>query len=697
LETAARFKVLDRNLIPPYEKGGKYRYDCSDDECDTWANLFGYDESNPWRFKFAIDLVSLSLNDISVTLGDLRDNSAWQEFVKCLRIQPKAVSREKRAVPRWWKKTAFSLVAVSIVVAITAVIWNSYIRPVPPTAKLELSDKLSIAVLPFVNMSGDPQQEYFSDGITDDLITDLSKISGLFVIARNSTFTYKGKSVKAPQIAKELGVRYVLEGSVRKAGEKFRINAQLIDATTGHHLWAERYDGNLGDIFDLQDRFTQKIASALAVKLTADDESLLARKGTDNIEAYDAYLQGLEHQHRDTRDNLVKAVSSFKRAIELDPEYPEAHAALSLAYQHIVGRAWEEDLGWKDARSLAQKHLQIAMKNPTPLAHRMYSRALLYYKHKHEESIAEAERALALNPNDSDNNWSLARALSFSGRHAEAIKLYEKAMRLNPYYPAWYPYHLGVAQYCLERYEDAATSQERAFRVNPNTSAWWLAAAYAQLGREEEAADVLAKYIKKRKWNYGTPVETTFKYWPFKDPIDLERFADGLLKAGLPRPWNPVYRRHYKEALAEAERALSMTPDNAETQLTMGETLILVGRSSEAVSFIKKAMELNPNYPPFYLHLLGLAHFCLEQYDQALVSLKTHNQRDPKENKWLLAATYAHIGRDQEASEVLQNYMKKLKFTGFTVQSVLKCANYAFKDPKDTERFAEGLLKAGLK
>ena len=152
-----------------------------------------------------------------------------------------------------------------------------------------------------------------------------------------------------------------------------------------------------------------------------------------------------------------------------------------------------------------------------------------------------------------------------------------------------------------------------------------------------------------------------------------------------------------KEALAEAERALSMTPDNAETQLTMGETLILVGRSSEAVSFIKKAMELNPNYSPFYLHLLGLAHFCLEQYDQALVSLKTHNQRDPKENKWLLAATYAHIGRDQEASEVLQNYMKKLKFTGFTVQSVLKCANYAFKDPKDTERFAEGLLKAGLK
>jgi hypothetical protein len=196
LETGTLFKVLDRNLIPPYEKGGKYRYDCSDDECDLWANLFGYDESNPWRFKFAIDSASLSLNDISVILGDMRGNSAWQEFVKRLKLQPKTVSREKGAVPKLWKKVAFSLIAVSIIVAVTTVIWYSYMRPASPTAELELADKLSIAVLPFVNMSGDPKQEYFSDGITDDLITDLSKISSLFVIARNSTFTYKEKSWK---------------------------------------------------------------------------------------------------------------------------------------------------------------------------------------------------------------------------------------------------------------------------------------------------------------------------------------------------------------------------------------------------------------------------------------------------------------------------------------------------------------------
>ena len=175
-------------------------------------------------------------------------------------------------------------------------------------------------------------------------------------------------------MAEDLGVRYVLEGSVRRAGEKVRINAQLVDATTGHHLWAERLDGQLGDIFALQDRFTQKIVAALAVKLTADDESLLACRGTDNVEAYDAYLRGLEHQRRNTRDDLAKAVEYLKKAIELDPDFAQAHAYLAYSYHHVVTRRWEVDLGWTDARSLRRKHLQIAMENPTPLALRISDR-----------------------------------------------------------------------------------------------------------------------------------------------------------------------------------------------------------------------------------------------------------------------------------------------------------------------------------
>jgi len=200
---------------------------------------------------------------------------------------------------------------------------------------LPLPDKPSIAVLPFTNMSGDPEQEYFSDGITEDLITDLSKISGLFVIARNSTFSYKGQQVKVRQVAEELGVRYVLEGSVRRAGSQVRINAQLIDATTGGHLWADRYDGTLEDIFGLQDRVTQQIVAALAVELTDEEEAQQGRHDTENASAHDAYLQGWAHYKLLTPESLAKAVPFFEEAIRLDPSYAKAHAALASVYWDV--------------------------------------------------------------------------------------------------------------------------------------------------------------------------------------------------------------------------------------------------------------------------------------------------------------------------------------------------------------------------
>jgi TolB-like protein/Flp pilus assembly protein TadD len=698
LESGALFKVLDRNLISPYEKGGKYRYDCSDDECDTWANFFGYDESNPWRFKFAIDSVSLSLNDISVILGDLRDNSAWQEFVKSLKIQPKAVSREKRAVPRWWKKAAFVLVAVSILVAVTSVIWNSYMRPVLPTAELELSDKLSIAVLPFVNMSDDPKQEYFSDGISDDLITSLSKISGLFVIARNSTFTYKGKSVKVQQIAKELGVRYLLEGSVRKEGEQVRINAQLIDATTGHHLWADRYDGKIGDIFAVQDKFTRKIVSALAVQLTAREEESVTQKYTDSVAAYEAYMQGSEHLFRMTQEDLAKAVPFFEKAIEIDPDFGQAFTRFASVYQASLVTGWYRELGWSKARALRDKYLKIAMKNPTAEAHGMLSN-IYTYKRQYKEAVAEAERAIALDPNSSQINFFMGVALIFAGRSAEAEDFLKRTMRLDPHYPVNRLHFLGLAQFSLGQFGEALTTLEGAHVRKPKFGEWPLWVTYAHLGREQEAADLTTKYMKGRGiHNRRSAAEKFLKYFPFKDSTGEERFLDGLIKVGMPRPWNPSYRGHYQEANAKAKQAIVTNPNDTEAQFSMGETLLFTGRFTEATEYIKRAMTLDPKHPPFYYWYLSLAQFCQGQFEEAAVSLEKCYKGYPAESKWLLAAIYAQLGRQQEAEEVLKKYMKTRGLEHFTVEKVLKYDGYhAFKDPKDVELLAEGLRKAGLK
>ena len=227
---------------------------------------------------------------------------------------------------------------VALVITISFVAWHFYIRrPSVEPASVEkmaypLPKKPSIAVLPFNNLSREPEQEYFCDGMTEDLITDLSKISGIFVIARNSTFAYKEKPAKIRQVAEELGVRYVLEGSVRKADKQIRINAQLIDAVTGHHLWADRYDGNLDNVFALQDKITQKIIGALAVKLTANEKKQISFRGTDNIDAYDALLQGWDYYLRSTPDAFRQAIPFFEKAVELDPNYGVAYAALALTY-----------------------------------------------------------------------------------------------------------------------------------------------------------------------------------------------------------------------------------------------------------------------------------------------------------------------------------------------------------------------------
>jgi adenylate cyclase len=395
---------------------------------------------------------------------------------------------------------------------------------------LPLPDKPSIVVLPFVNMSEDPQQDYFSDGITEDLTTALSQIASLFVIARNSAFTYKGKAVKVQDIGRELGVQYVLEGSVRKANDRVRITAQLVDAPTDAHLWAERYDRPLKDIFALQDEIVQKIVTTLKLQLTLWGQGIVVRKTTNNLEAYDFYLRGVEYFYRLTKEANLQARQMFEKAVELDPQYAEAYARLSWTHSREWIYQWVQDpQTLEQAFALAQK--AVTLDDSLPLAHRVLGVVYLWKK-QHKQAIAEAERAIALDPNNAEGYVRLAHILKFVGRSEEAIQLMEKAMRLNPHYPFDYLFELGASYHLTGRYEEALVPLKKVLTLNPNFvfAHVNLAICYAELGRLEEAR---AEMAEAQRLNPTYSLEWVRQNFPYKDPAELERYLVALRKAGL--------------------------------------------------------------------------------------------------------------------------------------------------------------------
>jgi adenylate cyclase len=394
----------------------------------------------------------------------------------------------------------------------------------------KLPDKPSIAVLPFVNMSGDPQQEYFSDGITEDLITDLSKASGLFVIARNSVFTYKGKAMKVQEVSRELGVRLILEGSVRKAGNRVRISAQLIDAVTGGHLWAERYDRELTDIFDLQDEVTREIVSALAVNLTKVEEDRLARRGTANLKAYDYALRGQESYHRFTKDGYVEAQEMFEKSIELDPGYASAYSWLGLVLLHRWTHGWSQDPHLPDrVFELAQR--AIGLDESLPEAHRILGDVYLYRK-QHENAMAELEMAIALSPNYADAFAGLADVLNWTGRPEKAIELAKKGMRLNPHHHAWYFYVLGLSYILTNLYQEGIEVLKRGITRNPEFLGTHLALApiYAEMGRIKEAQQEVKEILRVSP---DFSIQMLREMIPTKDVAIIERLIAAFGKAGL--------------------------------------------------------------------------------------------------------------------------------------------------------------------
>ena len=434
-----------------------------------------------------------------------------------------------------WRWAILGVLAIIILAAGMITIWNYGQRSTIEVASvgsmaLPLPDKPSIAVLPFDNLSGDPEQDYFSDGITEDLIVDLSKISGLFVIARNSVFVYKGKPVKIAEVGRELGVRYVLEGSVRMADDKIRITAQLVDASTEGHLWAQRYDRDLKDIFSLQDDVTQRIVAALAVKVTEDEQKRLLRRYTDNMEAYDYYLRGLEYFSKLTKETNILARQMLQRAIDLDPQFAAAYALLGLAQSQEWTQGWSQDSQpLEHAFELAQK--AIALDETLPLGYAILGEVYLHKK-KHEKAIAAQQKAIALSPNDADGIAGLGGILTWAGRPEETIGLAKKAMRLNPMYPTEYLWNLGHAYYLMGRIEEAVETLNRALDRSPEyiPVIAYLAASYAELGRMEEARTQAAQF------NRLSP-RTSINAWrhrlPYKDKKVADRLISSCQKAGM--------------------------------------------------------------------------------------------------------------------------------------------------------------------
>ena len=354
------------------------------------------------------------------------------------------------------------------------------------------SDRPSIAVLPFQNMSGDAEQEYFSDGITEDIITDLSKLSGLMVIARNSTFTYKGKPVDVREVGKRFSVSHVLEGSVRRAGGRVRTTAQLLEAGSAHHVWAERYDRGMEDIFAVQDEITREIVEALHVKLVRGEQATVWRNLLRKPEALDAYYKGVDRMNRATREGNDEAVRCFERVLALEPESPLGHLGLAWTKLSAFRYGWGEANALDQAAGLARKALQLD--ETCADAHSL----LGYYNlllGKHEDAIAEGERSTALNPNHADNAANLACSYVMGGRPADAAACMRKAMRLSPVYPAWFLNVLGFAHYLRDEHDAAeeplvaALKREPAY-VDPRLI---LAAAHHARGRIDDARREIAE------------------------------------------------------------------------------------------------------------------------------------------------------------------------------------------------------------
>jgi adenylate cyclase len=448
-------------------------------------------------------------------------------------MEPEAAGKvigEKRPISRQWRWAAVALIAVVGAFAF----WNFYFRPPfePASTKrmaFPMPDLPSVAILAFDNLTGDPGQEYFSDGISEEIITALSKIPRLFVIARQSSFSYKGKPVKIQRVAEELGVQYVVEGSVRKAADQVRITAQVVDALSGYHVWAETYDFIMDNIFAIQDEIAMKIITALRVQLTEGEQAYVFAKGTNNYRAYLKVLEAIRHtRHLNPTDNL-KARRAAEEAIALDPNYPIAYMYLGGTHTVDVwlGSTKSRSDSLRKAAELAQKAL--SMDASLGLAHQVLAQVYVLRK-DFEKGIAEVRRAIELEPNGAHAHWFLGAWFTFVGRPEEGIRVGKRAIRLNPFSPGSYFHTVAMAYRNMGRYDEAISYGKKAVERSPKNqlSRTILIISYILAGREEEARAQAEELLKIH------PEFCVTERGAYRDPAIGERNRNALRKAGLP-------------------------------------------------------------------------------------------------------------------------------------------------------------------
>jgi len=490
LENGPLFKVVGKKK--DLEEGVGKTYHFTEAEKDHWANLFEYRGSEEnIRLRFSIDKLEAGLDDIVILYEGYQNEEAWKRFLSSLRQAGRVASLDRMAFP--------------------------------------LPDKPSIAVLPFVNMTDDPRQESFCDGLSEEIITTLSKIPKLFVIARNSTFTYKGRPVKVQQVSEELGVQYVLEGSVRKAGEQLRITAQLNDALTGHHLWAERYDRSSKDIFMVQDDITTHIITALQVKLTEGEQARVFSKGTKNLDAHMKVIEPRYLSYQTTIEGNIRARQLAEEAIALDPNYASAYRVLALANLIDVWLGLSKDPRESLKQSLELYKKAVTLDNSFAIGYVGLGYTLMMMR-QYDEAIAQAERGLELEPNSADVVFGYAFILVYTG--GDPIPFFERAMRLNPKPPNLYLRIYAEALRDAGRYEEAISQLKKAIEREPGDifSHIFLTAAYSMAGRDKEARAIAVEVFKI---NPKFSLEQFAKVLPYKDPSTKEHYIDSLRKAGL--------------------------------------------------------------------------------------------------------------------------------------------------------------------